>query len=69
MTSRYVTTQSKMSLEEEQQLTGGQAFAHFIDEEVREREILVHQALSVLKSTNFTWCQSLIKVLQKNYEI
>jgi len=70
MTARYVTTQSKMSLEEEQQLTGGQALTHFIDkEEVREREIRVHQALSMLKSTNFTWCQSPIQVLQNKLRI
>jgi len=53
-----------MSLEEEQALTGGQALTQFIDkEEVREREIRVNQALSMLKSTNFTWCISPIKVL------
>jgi len=66
MTARYVTTQSKMGLEEEQALTGGQTLTQFIDkEEVREREIRVNQALSMLKSTNFTWCQSPIEVLQK----
>jgi len=70
MTARYVTTQSKMSLEEEQALTGGQALMQFIDkEDVREREIRVNQAPSVLKSTNFTWCQSPIKVLRNKLRI
>ena len=70
MTARSVTTQSKMSLEEEQQLIEGQTSTHFSDvEEVREREIRVHQALSMLKSTNFTWCQSPIKILQNKLGI
>ena len=70
MAARYVTTQSKISSEEQQALTGGQALMQFIDkEEVREREIRVNQALSMLKSTNFTWCQSPIKVLQNKLRI
>jgi len=39
MTARYVTTQSKMSLQEERALTGVQALTQFIDKEVRERQI------------------------------
>jgi len=69
MTARYVTTQSKMSLEEEQALTGRQALTQFFDKEVRERKIRVNQALSMLKSTNSTWCQSPIKVLQNKLRI
>jgi len=54
-----------MSLEEEQQLIDGQTLTYFFDEEeVRESKIRVHQALSMLKSTNYTWCQSPIKILQ-----
>ena len=68
MTARCVTTQSKMSLEEEQALTGGQALTQSIDKEVREREIRVNQALSMLKSTNLAWCQS-PKVLQNKLRI
>jgi len=69
MTARYVTTQSKMSLVE-QALAGGQALMQFVDkEEVRKRDIRVNQALSMLKSTNFTWCQSPIKVLQNKLRI
>jgi len=33
-------------------------------EEVIEREIRVHKALFMLKSPNYTWCQSLITILQ-----
>jgi len=65
-----VTTQFNMTLEEEQPFIGGQTLTHFIDiEKVREREIRVHQALSMLKSTHFTWCQSPIRVLQNKLRI
>jgi len=70
MTARYVTIRSKMSLKEEQQLAGGQAMTHFIDEEeVRKREIRENQTLSMLKSTNFTWFRSPIKVLQNKLRV
>jgi len=70
MTARSVTTQFKMILEEEQPLIGERTLTHFCDkEEVRDREIQVHQALSMLKSTNFTWYQSPIRVLQNKLRI
>jgi len=69
MTARSITTQFKMILEE-QPLIGVQILTHFSDiEEFREREIRVHQALSILKSTNFIWCQSPIRVLQNKLQI
>jgi len=59
-----------MSLEEEQQLIDGQTSTQILDvDEIREREIRVHQALSMLKSTNYTWCQSPIKILQNKLRI
>jgi len=65
MTARNVTIQSKMSLEEEQQSANGQTLKPLINKkEVRERQIRANQALCKLKSTNFTWCRSPIKVIQ-----
>jgi len=70
MSARSVMTKFKMILEEEQPLIAGQTSTYFIDiEEVREREIRVHQVLSVLKSTNYTWCQSPIKTLRNKLRI
>jgi len=58
---RLVTTHTRMSVEEEQQP---------IDEpisdieKVIEREIRVDKALFMLISTNYTWCQRPITILQ-----
>ena len=55
MTTLYVNDQSVMSLKEKPQDVKGQITTPFIDrEEVRKREIRVNQALSIIKSTNFT---------------
>jgi len=35
-------------------------------DKVREREIRVNQALSIFKTTNFTWGQSPVKVMHNN---
>ena len=70
MTAPYVNDQSNMSLKEEPQDVEGQITTPFIDREgVRKREIRVNQALSILKSTNFTWSRSPVKVLQAKLQI
>jgi len=64
MTSRSVMKHLKM-VTEEQPLLIKQTLTHPIDtDEAREREIRVYQALYILKSTKYTWCQSPIKTLQ-----
>jgi len=63
--TRLVTTHTRMSVEEQQLIDG-----HISDiKEVTEREIRVHKAFSTLKSTNYTWCQSPITILQNKLRI
>jgi len=65
MAVRSATTKAKMILEEEQPFIGGRTLTPFVDiEKIKEKEIQVHQTLFILKSTNYTWCQSPIKILQ-----
>jgi len=69
MTSRSVMKHLKM-VTEEQPLLIKQTLTHPIDtDEAREREIRVYQALYILKSTKYTWCQSPIKTLQNKLRI
>jgi len=60
---RLVTTHTRMSVEEEQQPIDEQISDI---EEVIEREIRMDKALFMLKSTNYTWCQSPITILQNH---
>jgi len=70
MISRSVMKQFEMIKEEEQPLLGEQTLTHSVDiDKAREKEIRVYQALHILKSTNYNWCQSPIKTLQNKLEI
>jgi len=62
---RLVTTHIRMSGEKEQ-LTDERISD---TEEVIKREMRVHKALFMLKSTNYTWCQSPITILQHKLRI
>ena len=61
-----MTNHTRMSVEEGQQVIDGQISEM---EEGIERDIRVHKVLFMLKSTNFTWCQSPITILQTKLRI
>ena len=61
-----MTHHPRMSVEEGQQFIDGQISDM---EEVIEREIRAHKALFMLKSTNYTWCQSPIAILRNKLRI
>ena len=61
-----MTNHTRMSIEEGREFTDGQISDM---EEVIEREIRVDKALCMLKSMNYTWCQSPITIFRNKLRI